>query len=97
MADGFFSKQTSESFYITCSFANNLIENETITSINVKAYLNDVEITNDVIGTTLIIENVPHIKVKDGIPGRKYKITCIAITNNGNIYESDVEMKVVNI
>lgn len=96
MADGYFEKQTTEEFTISVNFNNNLTDSETITTADVKVYLNNVDCTDDIIQSYVFNLGFVYIKVQGGTKGRKYKITTIITTSDDNTLESDVEMKIKN-
>lgn len=95
--DGYFEKQQSEEFVISVNFNNNITNAETITNADIKVYLNDVDCTNSIIHSYTFNAGIVYIKVQSGTTGRKYKITTIITTSDNNIFESDIEMKVINI
>jgi hypothetical protein len=95
-----FFKQPDEKYPISMDYTDALNATETISSVSVKAYttygaITDVSTT--LIDTTSIEGNICNAVVKAGTTGAKYKITFKATTDEGNIYEEDVWMKVQSI
>jgi len=91
-----FTKQPSEIYTVDVSFANVLATGETIASYTVTATLADV-VTSGVIDSYTLTNSIVYVKVKAGITGNNYKITVVATTSLGNVYEYDVLMKVCEL
>jgi len=88
-----FTKQPSEKFTINIDFLNN-ISDETISNTTITAYLNDSDVTSEIIGTNSIDGTTVSIFVKNGSNNKNYKITCVINTSAGNTFEKDVLMRV---
>ena len=87
-----FNKQPSEKFKIEIDFSNLITSPETISSIDVKAYLFSTDVTSTVIDTSSYTGTSIYVTVKSGTDGLTYKITVKATTSTGNIFEYDVNM-----
>lgn len=95
-----FTKQDSESFPIAIDFSTNIESGDSIVTKTVVALRvsDTVDVTTGVIADTLLVStsSVVKIVVADGDDTENYKITTVAYTTNGYIYEHDVMMLVRN-
>ena len=91
-----FEKQPSEEYSITVDFSEVLGDGETISTKVVTGYLNGVDVTSTIIGTSTISGETVIVRVKDGTENN-YKITIVITTSADNTYEEDILMKVRSI
>jgi hypothetical protein len=91
-----FEKQPSEKFVFSIDFSNNLSTNETITSKTITGYLNENDITSQIIDDSSIDDEgkIIYIKVMNGTNLIDYKITALVNTSDDNIFEKDVLMMI---
>ena len=98
-------KQPNESFFIAVDFSRVLDSAETIvesdSSTSVIKLSDGTDVTSDIIesGTLGVYgDNGQKLKVRirGGVNFEKYKITLIAKTSNGNEFEKDIELVVVD-
>ena len=89
-----FDKQTNETYLISGDFSDVLAEGEIISSVDVAAYIGDVDVTSLVIGSTAIDGSDIVVRVQGGIDRRKYKIELTVTTSGANIYEEEIYMTV---
>jgi len=95
---GPFTKQPSEKFEVEFDFLQVLTDlGELIVNYDITAITKDVDSTNDIIDSSRQSTTSVFCTIKDGIDGYRYKITVVVYTNNGNIYEHEVMMKVEDI
>jgi len=98
MTLGYFTKQNSETFFISADFTDVLETGETITVGSSSAVAEDstgTVATSDVIeaGSLAVSGSQLKVKVKAGTEALSpYKITFKAVTSLNNIWEKDVEM-----
>lgn len=90
-----FHKQPNESFTISIDFSNNLVNGDTINTYTVIGYLNDVDVTSTIINSDSNDDDKVYIEVKNGNDGNDYKITVVVNSNESNIFEDDVLMRVL--
>lgn len=95
----FFSKQPSEKFTITVDFTNMIDENETISTLQAKAYIKDLgtDVTSTIIESSTYNTQSVYAVVMAGTTNTIYKITLKVTTNQNNIYEEDVFMQVEEV
>jgi hypothetical protein len=89
-----FSKQPNELFEFSCDFSNNLSSGETINGYTVTASHLGEDATSTVIDSNRKDDDNVYVKVKAGTDGYDYKITVEATTSTGNVFETEVTMKV---
>lgn len=91
-----FPKQPAELFPITVDFTTRFNGTEAYASESTTAILlsTGVDTTSTVIDSTSESSGVITIVVKAGADGENHKITCVVTSDEGNIYEADVLMKV---
>jgi len=95
--DNTFLKQPSEKFVVGVIFTSTLIE-ESISSIEIIAYNEDSNIvTSTIIEDTAIDGDEAKAVVKNGDDLNYYKITFTVTTTNGNIFEYDIIMNVLEM
>ena len=95
MTINIFRKQPAEIIPVSVDFENVLETEEIISSLSAIAYDSaGLVVTSTIINATSIVSPKCYVTVKSGISGAKYKITFIATTNLGNVYEEDVFMSV---
>lgn len=93
-----FSKQPSEVIPISIDYSLLLNDTETISSCAVTAYdPNGSNVTSTIVHNSSVDGSVCKATVKSGTDGVRYKITFKASTNELNLYEEDVFMKVYEI
>lgn len=93
-----FKKQPSERFPISANFSYDLEAGDTIASKAVTAVSlpDNTDATATVIDNSSIASPAIIVIVKGGTSGTDYKITVVATTTLGYIYEKDIKMKVVD-
>jgi len=95
-----FTKQDSEKFPISVDFSTNIASGDSIVVKTVTALRtsDSVDVTTGVIADTLLVStaNTVYAVVEAGTDAQNYKITTVAYTTNGYIYEHDVMMLVRN-
>ena len=93
-----FKKQPSEIIPISVDFSKLVDTNETILTVSVTAYDNaNQDVTTHIIDAYEIETSLIKIVVKNGMNAKKYKITVLVTTSEGNKYEEDVFMYVDDI
>ena len=90
-----FTKQPSEIIPISMDFQYLLNDTETISSMTATAVDDDgTNVTSTIIHNYAISGDICKVTVKAGTDEIRYKITIKITTNESNIYEEDVFMKV---
>ena len=103
MTLGYFTKQNSETFFISADYSDVLETGETIivgSSTVVAEDVAGVVATADVLtgGSIAVSGDTLKIKVKEGTEALSpYKITFKAVTSLGNTWEKDVSMEIVEL
>lgn len=92
-----FTKQPYEAFSINVEFEKNMATGETISTANVFCKdMNGDTATSDIIGSTTINDTNIDAFIQNGSAALSpYKITFRAVTSDGNKWELDVTMRVV--
>jgi len=97
----FASKQSWEEFSYGFNFTADLNSEEEISSADVKAYDDETgeDATSSLIDSDkqVIEDQNVYIRVKGGVSGKVYKITCQATGANGSKPELDGFIKIVDI
>jgi hypothetical protein len=97
MSTNHFPKQPAEKFAVSLDFGTNRFNgteayaSESTTSVLLST---GVSSTTTVIDSTSESGDIITIIVKAGNAGENHKITCLVTTDEANIYESEVMMKV---
>lgn len=92
----YFVKQPNEILPISMDFVDLLDDNETITSKSIIAYdSSNADVTSTIIAASSILGTKIKITARNGTTTNQYKITIRATTSNGNLYEEDIYMKVL--
>jgi Flp pilus assembly protein TadG len=93
-----FEKQSSEIYTINIDFSNLLNDNsETISTYTVKAYNESIDYTSTVIDNHDNTTTDVNVRTKGGTDGKNYKITVLVTTDQSNVYEKDILMRVIDI
>ena len=93
-----FTKQPSEIIPVEVDFQYIVNSTETITTLTVTAVDSaGTSVTSTIVGDTSISGDICKAILKAGTDGSRYKATFKATTNEGNVYEEDVFMKVYEI
>jgi len=101
MTIGYFTKQSSETFFISADYEDVLETDETITALSSSVVAEDMaglDVTADVLaaGSIAVDGSKLKIKVKAGTETLSpYKITFIAVTSLNNTWEKDVSMDII--
>ena len=96
MSTNTFSKQPSEIIPISMDYQLllNGIETISLLSVVIVDQIDNTNVTHDILDNQSIEGSVCKLVVKGGTHRGKYKITLKVATNEGNLYEEEILMKV---
>lgn len=92
-----FTKQVNEKITFSIDFSNSLVDTELISTYTVTAYSESIDCTDTVIDNYDNTTTTVSIRTKGGTNGNKYKITVLITTDQNNVYEKDILMKVCEV
>jgi hypothetical protein len=90
-----FTKQPDEIIPISMDFQYLLNNTETISTLSVKTYdESNVDTSSTMVSNAAIDNEICKATIQNGTDGARYKITFKITTDEGNVYEEDVLMKI---
>src|SRR3972149_62722 len=95
---GYVTKQGAEIEAISVDFAKRLGSNETIASIQVKAFDGSTDVSTSIMeGAPSFSGTIVTTRVKNGTGGKRYNLQFLVTASSGNIYEEDVVLVIIEV